>query len=63
VRIGLPYRIKGMTDIVKNSAYATSVGLLHYGLQKQQENMEKGLSTKSEVGLFGKLKAWVQNNF
>jgi cell division protein FtsA len=63
VRIGLPYRIKGMTDIVKNSAYATSVGLLHYGLQKQQENMEKGLSTKTEAGLFGKLKAWVQNNF
>jgi cell division protein FtsA len=63
VRIGLPYRIKGMTDIVKNSAYATSVGLLHYGLQKQQENLEKGLSNKIEPGLFGKLKAWVQNNF
>jgi cell division protein FtsA len=63
VRIGLPYRIKGMNDIVKNAAYATSVGLLHYGLQKQQENLEKGLSDKTETGLFGKLKAWLQNNF
>lgn len=63
VRIGLPYRTKGMTDIVRNTAYATSVGLLHYGLQKQQDNLEKSLSEKTELSFFGKLKAWFQNNF
>ena len=37
VRIGMPYQVSGLTDIVNNPVYATGVGLLVYGVQQMQE--------------------------
>src|SRR5690606_3431888 len=37
VRVGEPYRVTGLTDIVTNPIYATGVGLLLYGVQQIQE--------------------------
>lgn len=37
VRVGMPYQVTGLTDIVNNPVYATGVGLLIYGVQQMQE--------------------------
>lgn len=37
VRVGMPYQVTGLTDIVNNPVYATGVGLLVYGVQQMQE--------------------------
>ena len=31
VRIGIPYRFRGLGDVVKNPIYATATGLILYG--------------------------------
>ena len=51
VRLGVPQQVKGLSDIVRNPIYATSVGLLHYGL-KQQTDGEYGYTMKSNEGFF-----------
>lgn len=38
VRIGTPIGVKGLTEYVQDPSYATAVGLLLYGMEKQQTN-------------------------
>ena len=37
VRVGTPYQVQGLVDIVKNPIYSTGVGLLLYGMRQAQE--------------------------
>jgi len=37
VRRGAPRNVGGLIDVVKSPAYATAVGLLHYGLKQGRE--------------------------
>ncbi|EKF74260.1 cell division protein FtsA [Alcanivorax hongdengensis A-11-3] len=64
VRLGMPQGISGLTDVVKNPIYATSVGLLLYG-----QRMEKdGTSARAQAGggpvnWLERFKSWFQGNF
>tara|TARA_R110000823_G_scaffold91174_4_gene201133 strand:+ start:21325 stop:22578 length:1254 start_codon:yes stop_codon:yes gene_type:complete len=64
VRVGSPQGVQGLTDIVRNPIYATSVGLLQYGAEHQSEaaTVSSGKGSFGE-GAFGRLKAWLQSNF
>ena len=37
VRIGMPFEVNGLVDIVRNPTYSTGVGLLLYGMKQHQE--------------------------
>jgi len=65
VRVGSPQNVQGLTDIVRNPIYATSVGLLQYGAEHQGDSgpVVSGKSSGSVDGLLGRLKAWLQSNF
>jgi len=41
VRVGTPVGVKGLTEYVQDPSYATAVGLLLYGMEKQQSNDEE----------------------
>lgn len=41
VRVGTPVGVKGLTEYVQDPSYATAVGLLLYGMEKQQSNEEE----------------------
>ncbi len=60
VRIGVPQDIRGLTDIVRNPIYATSVGLLQYGFHHQLR--QQGSSRRS-AGMLRRIKQWFQSNF
>ncbi|MCP5131470.1 MAG: cell division protein FtsA [Pseudomonadales bacterium] len=65
VRVGYPQNVQGLNDIVRNPIYATSVGLLLYGAEHNQE-ASAGVSSKSSAsgeGLFSRAKTWLQSNF
>ncbi|MBK6509144.1 MAG: cell division protein FtsA [Haliea sp.] len=65
VRVGYPQTVRGLNDIVRNPIYATSVGLLQYGLMLRPEHAA-GSSAKSgppSEGVWGRAKAWLQSNF
>mgnify|MGYP001819890351 FL=1 len=65
VRVGYPQTVQGLNDIVRNPIYATSVGLLLYGAEHNQElgAGAAGKSGSAGEGLFSRAKTWLQSNF
>lgn len=60
VSLGMPHNIKGHDDIVRNPIYATCVGLVLYG--KQREESGSKTTSKKSSG-FGRFKKWLSENF
>ncbi len=62
VRVANPLTVLGLKEYVNDPAYATVVGLLHYGMQAHdQANKQKN---KSEgVTLFSRVHAWFKGEF
>jgi cell division protein FtsA len=65
VRVGYPQSVQGLTDILRNPIYATSVGLLQYGMEHQDEagSVAAGKSGGSTESLLSRVRAWLQSNF
>ncbi len=63
VRLGLPTRVKGMTDICDNPSYATGVGLLVHGHQNQLNGRSGVRFDTTANGLWSRMRAWFQGNF
>ena len=61
VSLGAPRLVAGLKDIVRNPVYATSVGLLQYGLEREQERAEKQSGRKSST--LDSIKNWFRDNF
>jgi len=60
---GAPRHISGLRDIVKNPVYATGVGLLMYGKQREDEQRERRGRTRITSGGFSRLRKWLSDNF
>ncbi len=60
VSVGSPRNVEGLRDIVRNPVYATGVGLLLYGKEREKEQL--GLK-QSRLPSFGRLKKWLNDNF
>ncbi len=63
VRIGLPTRVTGLVDVVRNPIYATGVGLLMYGNQHNRTNYWNQKQDLGMKGLWQRMKNWFQGNF
>jgi len=63
VRLGLPAKVGGLSEVVSNPRYSTGVGLLLMG----KGQLERHLQTQSETTSFGRIwemmKQWFQGNF
>jgi len=61
----VPQNVTGLTDVIANPIYATSVGLLLYG--HQQNCLHGGgtplLAGAGMKGVWGRMKTWFQGNF
>ena len=60
VSLGSPRNVAGLKDIVQNPIYATGVGLLLYGLEREAENPT---GARSGGGLGARIKRWFGDNF
>ncbi len=56
VRVGMPYEVNGLADIVRNPTYSTGVGLLLYGLKQYQEKYGGSGGKDSGANIFEKVK-------
>jgi len=65
VRVGYPQTVRGLNDIVRNPVYATSVGLLQYGMLHRVDSgaASSGKSVNAAEGVLSRAKAWLQSNF
>ncbi len=61
VTLGSPREISGLKDIVRNPVFATGVGLLQYGLDRERDL--PGKQDDRESGLFARTKLWLKDNF
>jgi cell division protein FtsA len=59
---GTPRHVAGLKDIVRNPVYATGVGLLMYGKQREDERRDRG-KPRITSGGFGRLRKWLSENF
>ena len=60
VSLGVPRNVAGLKDIVRNPIYATGVGLLQYGLEREKEMPRKPARKGS---LIGRIRNWFNENF
>ena len=58
VRLGAPYNVTGMVEVVRNPIHATGVGLLHYGMQQQKEGHSQQYVATSKETIFDRMKSW-----
>lgn len=63
VHLGAPQNISGMTEVLNNSVYATCVGLLLSGYQRQYEKQPDIKLTIGAKSLWRRMKNWFQGNF
>jgi cell division protein FtsA len=61
VSLGAPRNVAGLKDIVRNPVYATSVGLLQYGLDQEKDRPIKLSGRKSSM--FARVKNFFTENF
>ncbi len=65
VRLGQPYNVTGLADVVRNPIYSTGVGLLQFGWLNQSGGQMQEF--RREAGGFSSLltrmKSWFQGNF
>ena len=58
VRVGTPVGVKGLTEYVQDPSYATAVGLLLYGMEKQQSHEEDKPNS-----LWQRVTSWFKGEF
>ncbi len=64
VRIGKPYNVTGLSDIIDNPIYATGVGLLVYAMKQSQRSGSSAPVTSSNMkSLWSRMRSWFQGNF
>ena len=61
VRVGMPYEVNGLVDIVRNPTYSTGVGLLLYGLKQHQEKQGQRASGLSGINLLDRVTRFFSN--
>lgn len=59
VSLGMPRSIAGHDDIVRNPIYATCVGLLMYGKEREEAGVTRSMS---KPGRFARFKKWLSDN-
>lgn len=64
VRLGVPQRVHGLSDVVKNPIHATGVGLLEFGNRSMPKpGMDMSHNDNSFAQVWERMKAWFQGNF
>ena len=62
VRVGTPQYVSGLVELVKNPIYATGVGLLLYGLRRQQDRIPTRRIDSASSGILQRMKSWFQGS-
>ncbi len=62
VRVGYPHGIEGLADVVRNPIYATSAGLLLYGVS-HQGRVHENRGHSGESGAVSRFVQWLRESF
>ena len=62
-RMGTPQCVRGLSDVRHNPSFATGVGLLLHGFQRQAVGMPSRRFDSTARGVWTRMREWVQGNF
>ncbi|MFO8004134.1 cell division protein FtsA [Thioalkalivibrio sp.] len=62
VRLGMPYSVSGLLDVVRNPIHSTGVGLLLYAQQARNEQEARPVDTGFQ-GVWMRMKNWFSGHF
>ena len=62
VRVGTPQYVGGLVELVRNPIYATGVGLLLYGRDRQHDGARTRHLDTGATGIWNRMKSWFQGN-
>lgn len=64
VRVGTPTGLAGLVDVVNSPVYATSTGLIHYGVRSHQQGNVQELQGRNLFDkIFSRMKGWAEEFF
>jgi cell division protein FtsA len=63
VRRGYPREIGGLKDVINDPKYATAVGLVFYGLKKENQKGGRPRPDSSFFSIFDRFKGWIKESF
>lgn len=63
VRLGMPTKIGGLVDVVKNPSYATSVGLVLYGAAHEGNRFYQARDDNLYTKVKGRMRTWLGDLF
>jgi cell division protein FtsA len=63
VRIANPLNVEGLKEYVNDPTYATVVGLLHYGMQVNEQGNNEGKSREGMKDLWSRVNTWFKGEF
>lgn len=63
VRLGVPYSVIGMEEVVTNPAYSTGIGLLLYGQQQLYDQQVEPIGSRGINVLWQRVKHWFKGQF
>ena len=63
VRIASPLKVQGLKEYVDDPAYSTVVGLLHYGLQANEQGNSENKNLEGVKGWWSRIFAWFKGEF
>ncbi|MDP3679163.1 MAG: cell division protein FtsA [Methylotenera sp.] len=63
VRLGMPRYVGGLSEVVSNPRYATSVGLVLMGKQQLERHINGQMESSSFGRILERMKRWFQGNF
>ena len=63
VRRGYPREIGGLKDVINDPKYATAVGLVLYGLKKENQKGGGARPDGSFSSIFGRFRRWIKESF
>ena len=63
VRIGMPQRVSGLADVVRNPIHSTGVGLLDFGGHSGQSTGHLALNEDNTGGLLARMRSWFNGQF
>jgi len=62
-RLGLPMHVHGLTDVIASPIYATGVGLVLYGMKRQDKNFFRMRENNVLGKVKGRMADWLSEFF
>jgi cell division protein FtsA len=59
VKVGIPRRFEGLSDMIESPVHAAGVGLIQYGLKHADEMVKKSRT----MGVFKRMEQWFNEHF